>query len=308
MAGRRRAPPGPRSDSTGSAQRLPGLADGAAAGMRPSDYVTAAGWAQALRIWATTEHADQLCCCDPFKDCQHDRAQMPRLLVGRCRSGSGWFWTVREYRAGYNDGVTFRPAIDVSIDGRADTEAGAVDAIADATQRQLNGRAGRLAYSVQEASARLKSINQARRVERIAAKPASTETDAAPIEYLHSLDWRESDASWIPGEWHRKTYKVTRKTAKRVYYVKDGYRNSEGFVDRATLERDGKVELRYEYAFQDGRTLYAQPPPIPDRGPRPADLSALKRAMADAHPDRGGDRDTFQAARTAYHRAKAVAR
>jgi hypothetical protein len=258
----------------------------------------AAGWQHALRIWAATEADDTVCMCGEWR-CRHDWDVMNTELVGagRCKSGRRWFWTVSHNHYG--------PGGTRNVDGYADTEAAAADAIAVALAT-LGKQVVVSARSVY-ASDRLKAVNTAKRAERIAAKPPSDDTDTAVIEYLHSLDWRESDAAWIPGEWHRKTYKITRKTAKRVYYVKDGYWNSEGFVDRATLERDGKVDLRYEYVFQDGRTLYAQPPPIPNHRPAPVDLSELKQAMADAHPDRGGDRDSFQAARARYLAAKAVA-
>lgn len=265
---------------------------------RPSEHNP--DWMLSLRIWAAIEHPDQLCCCvDRWRACPHpDGPDVPLLLVGRCRSGNRWFWTVREYSLEVDD---------IRTDGRADTEADAVDAIAAAVVRHLNGRAARLSRAAQHATSRLKDISKAKRAERIAAKPASTDTNAAPVEYLHSLSWWESDDWSRPGEWDRKTYRITRKTAKRVYYRKDGYYNDEGFVDRQVLERDGKVELRFEYTLQNHRTLYVEPPPIPERRRIEApDLSKLRQAMADAHPDRGGSREEFEPARAAYLRAKRV--
>lgn len=276
--------------------------------MNPSDYLERAGtWDHALRMWAGLRHGTQLCMCSGrWPTCPHPEGQdVARPWVGRCRSGKRWFWTVRDYRYGRRE----RAEIDIQIHGVADTEAEALDAIGSALLRHLDGDPARVLCSAGTASDRLKEINEAQRAERVAAKPRSEDTSAAPVEYLHSLDLRSSDAYWVPDEWRRRTYRITRKTKNRVYYEKD-FGRGEGFVDRAALERDGKVDLRHEYVGQAGRTLYLRLPALPDQRVNSPNLSELRRLMADLHPDRahdGYDPVAYQAARSRYLRAKAGA-
>lgn len=91
---------------------------------------------------------------------------------------------------------------------------------------------------------------------------------------------------------------ITKTTAKRIYFL---VRGRSYFVVRADFDTDGHVWHR---PLHD--QLYLTPPEIPGR-PKPKSIPELRREMADAHPDRGGDRDTFMAARARYLAAKATA-
>ena len=256
-----------------------------------------AGWQIALKT--ALADSPNICQCGWRGSCLHgydDERTVPSVWSGRCKSGSRWFWTLRWYTVDDTGSYVIH-----HIDGRSDTELGSVGEMAAAYSRFDKARLG--ALSARTASDRLKEINSASRAERIAAKPLSPDTDPDRVEYLHSLDWDEPyDDAFAKGSWVRREYRITRKTAARVYYVKD-YRGGEGFADRAALERDGQVRLRYEYVGQSHRTLHVEPPPIPTRQ-NPANLSELRKQMADAHPDRGGDREAFEAARASYLRAK----
>ncbi|MEU3499497.1 hypothetical protein ABZ726_01585 [Streptomyces hundungensis] len=103
------------------------------------------------------------------------------------------------------------------------------------------------------------------------------------------------------------TFPVLRATARRLYYARsydpDGTIRETGFIDRAVLERDGEVRRRSAGWWEPDAILYRDPPPLPGAAPAPADLGALKAAMAAAHPDRGGTDAAFVTARTAYEQA-----
>jgi len=104
-------------------------------------------------------------------------------------------------------------------------------------------------------------------------------------------------------------YKVTKVTARRIYFCDH---HGRGYlIERAAFDAEGRAHHR-----KIGSALYLAPPALPSRSlpeTRPTEncspetISELRRAMADAHPDRGGDRDAFDAARTRYLAAKARA-
>jgi hypothetical protein len=124
-----------------------------------------------------------------------------------------------------------------------------------------------------------------------------TSTDPAPREFLYEL-W---DANWDDGplgHWEIHRHEITRKTAKRIYIT---FRGRTAFVDRQQIETDGEIFYR-----PAARTLYLAEPEIPHR-PKPLSLPELRKAMADAHPDRGGTDAEFIAARQRYERARALA-
>lgn len=130
--------------------------------------------------------------------------------------------------------------------------------------------------------------------------------DAAPVEYLYGKDYGEhTDFVSVVVR-----FRITKKTAKRIYYVREEtYRGPEiGFVDRIKLETEGKVYRRSGRWWEKDFPVYVEPPEIISRRPGPRSVSELRRAMADAHPDRGGDRDAFQAARSKYLQAKGSGR
>jgi hypothetical protein len=122
-------------------------------------------------------------------------------------------------------------------------------------------------------------------------------TELAATEYLYEL-W---DANWDDGplgNWQIRRHEITRKTAKRIYITFCG---RTAFVDRQRIEADGEIFYR-----PAARTLYLAEPDIPHQ-PKPPSLPELRRAMADAHPDRGGTDAEFIAARERYEKASALA-
>ncbi|WP_327162075.1 hypothetical protein [Streptomyces zaomyceticus] len=117
----------------------------------------------------------------------------------------------------------------------------------------------------------------------------------APIEFLYEL-W---DANWDDGplgNYQILQHPITKKTPKRIYFALSHGR--AGFVDRQSIEANGEVWHR-----PLGRRLYLTPPEIPHR-PKATSLPELRKAMADAHPDRGGTDAAFIAARTRYEDAR----
>jgi hypothetical protein len=123
-----------------------------------------------------------------------------------------------------------------------------------------------------------------------------TGTTPAAAEFLYEL-W---DANWDDGplgNYRILRHPITKKTAKRIYFTRGGHRAA--FVDRQRIEADGEIFYR-----PIARTLYLTPPEIPSR-PKPPSLPELRKAMADAHPDRGGTDEAFIAARQRYERVKA---
>lgn len=116
-----------------------------------------------------------------------------------------------------------------------------------------------------------------------------------PAEFLYEL-W---DANWDDGplgNYEIIRYPITKKTPRRIYFT-DGYGRT-GFVDRQKIEADGEI-----YHHYPRRRLHLTPPEIPARPAKPT-LPELRRAMADAHPDRGGTDAAFIAARQRYERAR----
>ncbi|MFE2326097.1 hypothetical protein ACFXD5_19580 [Streptomyces sp. NPDC059385] len=116
----------------------------------------------------------------------------------------------------------------------------------------------------------------------------------APIEFLYEL-W---DANWDDGplgNYKILQHPITKKTAERIHFTLMG---RPGFVDRKRIEADGEI---YHRRFRS--LLYLAPPEIPTRT-EPASLQALRQAMADAHPDRGGTAAEFIAARKRYEQAR----
>ena len=134
------------------------------------------------------------------------------------------------------------------------------------------------------------------------------DTCAEP-EFLYRLYYRCADACQDPDDpYGRKpthrcyeviAYAITKVTATRIYF-RDGY-DRRYFIDRAKFAADGRA-----YHCKLAEVLHLAPPEIPGRTRvEPKSVSELRREMADAHPDRGGNRDTFQEARSRYLAAKA---
>lgn len=117
----------------------------------------------------------------------------------------------------------------------------------------------------------------------------------APREFLYEL-W---DANWDDGplgNYQILAHPIRKKTAKRIYFT---YLNGRaGFLDRQRIEAAGEVLHGYTR-----RRLHLAPPEIPHQS-KPPSLPELRKAMADAHPDRGGTNEAFIAARRRYERAR----
>lgn len=116
----------------------------------------------------------------------------------------------------------------------------------------------------------------------------------APVEYLYEL-W---DANWDDGplgNYEIRRHPITRKAPRRILFT---FMDRPSFVDRERIEADGAIYHRPLRCL-----LYLAPPELPTH-PEPASLQTLRRAMADAHPDRGGTETAFMTAHTAYQEAR----
>jgi hypothetical protein len=122
-------------------------------------------------------------------------------------------------------------------------------------------------------------------------------SDLAATEYLYEL-W---DANWDDGplsNYQILAHPITKKTAKRIYFTYSTGGHRSGYVDRQKIEAAGEIYHGYTL-----RRLHLTQPEIPHR-PKPPSLPELRKAMADAHPDRGGTDEAFIAARTRYEQAR----
>jgi hypothetical protein len=232
------------------------------------------------------------------------------IMYGRCRTGKRWFWFAADMDYYYDRGGSREY-------GRTDTEDEALAAARDAVDRIADGRAYHAHYSAGTASRALKELN----AEKRAAK-TSDDTGTGTVEHMYVPCRFVSEASYEPTERWIVEVPIVKKTAKRIYYDKatldnrryDGDPVTLGFIDRAAFERDGKAWIPGARWWSHGARFYATREAAelalygdPKPQPAPADLSALRQAMADAHPDRGGTRAEFMAARQQYIRAKAGA-
>ena len=128
--------------------------------------------------------------------------------------------------------------------------------------------------------------------------------DLAVTECLYEL-W---DANWDDGplgNYRIIRHEITKKTTKRIYFTDGtGYSRHEGkvhYVDRQRIEADGEIWWSPRHT-----SLYLNEPEIPHR-PKPPSLAELRKAAADAHPDRGGTNEAFIAAHQRYERARLAA-
>lgn len=103
-------------------------------------------------------------------------------------------------------------------------------------------------------------------------------------------------------------FRITRRTAKRIYYIRahNGPNPVIGYVDRQRIERDGEVARASAGWWEDDRRVHLRPPEPPQR-PQVHDLVALRTAMVEAHPDRGGSHEAFLIARQKYEDARSFA-
>jgi hypothetical protein len=243
---------------------------------------------------------------------------MSYVTEGRCRSGQRWFWYAALWTRDWESQHCGDPVCEPGCGGHAygweDTEDLALKAMGEAVT-QLGGEVrpgcyrnnapGRAGF----AAAALRKINAAKRK----ARPPSWTTDTGRVEYLYA-----ATAWWPEGPYERVCkvipFRITRKTPKRIYYVRSERRGEDpqiGYVDRLVLERDGEVHNRGVHWCKDDSHLYATRElaeaslyrhQADEAG---TDLRQLRKAMADAHPDRGGTSAEFIAARERYKQALA---
>ena len=227
----------------------------------------------------------------------------PLIFWGRCRSGRRWFWTANEYGGD-------------QLHGWADTPDDASRQANAAVVQLAAGRYANIRVLHGVATDKLKKLNAAKR----AAKPPRTKTTRGtatpppdPIGYLYAVEpgrYELDDVTWIDGKVVR--FPITKKTPRRIYYLRPRFLYmpgpdwQPGYIDRQELEAHGSVRVPYWFL------LFAEPPELPPARevrarswPKQAapDVKALKAAMADAHPDRGGTDEAFIAARERYLRA-----
>lgn len=229
-----------------------------------------------------------ICWHEPYTRCRADHDSALRFDYGRCRSGRRWFWAVRwfDYKS---DGERAH--------GWTDTQDSALTEARAAVARIAAGRPATAYMSHGEATRELKALN----AERRKARPASATGDTTVVEYLYGQWWDSEELVH-----HLVTFRITRKTPKRIYYVRRerGDDVEIGFVDRHALETTGEVHNRGAGGWWAADFhLYAVPPEPAKHASAAPDLAALRTAMADAHPDRGGTSEAFIAARTRYKRA-----
>lgn len=259
-------------------------------------------------------------------DCEHREGRYDHpgdyYWYGRCRSGRRWFWAA----VSITQSLRRDDYADLAEVGWEDTEDQALAAARAAVEKLADGQPGHAGFRAGFAATELKRVNAKRRRDR----PDPGTSDAKPVEHLYARNRYSCDSDYqrcpchdLPAreawQYHLISFRITKKTAKRIYYVRRESRVVDelevGFVDRQKLEADGEVRNRGVHWSQHDSTLYATTDPPEWWNPwrsalstETATLSQLRQEMADAHPDRGGDRDRFMAARDRYLAAKGAAR
>ena len=159
--------------------------------------------------------------------------------------------------------------------------------------------------------------------------PKASASDAAPVEYLyvpcagirhhgHSVEIRR----WV------QAVPIVKKTAQWIYYASDSWNRREAVVSPGRISREAfetdtcgypagviPVPGDRHLAGPAGRLFFAtrqaaehhlhrgEPKPAKQAAPQAALIKQLRRAMADAHPDRGGTVEQFIQARRRYQTA-----
>jgi len=144
---------------------------------------------------------------------------------------------------------------------------------------------------------------------------SATGEDVLAVEYLYAIQaaHHEGDDSRFYVPTRVVTFRITKKTARRIYYVRSerGHRRADGtvprldvgFVDRRRIEEDGEVWRKSAGWWETDARLYLRPPVLEEYAPAP-DLAVLKAAMRAAHPDMGGSHEAFLEAHERYERAR----
>lgn len=131
--------------------------------------------------------------------------------------------------------------------------------------------------------------------------------DLEAVEYLYAIEaeHHEGDDNRFYVPTRVITFRITRKTPKRIYYLRYERRGRDdvGYVDRQQIEADGEVFRKSAGWWEPDARLYLKPPILEVYAPAP-DLAALKAAMRAAHPDMGGSHEEFLEAHERYERAR----
>jgi hypothetical protein len=133
--------------------------------------------------------------------------------------------------------------------------------------------------------------------------------DLLAVEYLYAIqaEHHEGDDSRFYVPKTVITFRVTRKTPKRIYYIRSEGRGDVGYIDRHEIEAAGEIWRKSAGWWEADARLYLQPPVLEVYAPAP-DLGQLKAAMRAAHPDMGGSEAAFLEAHERYERARVNAR
>ena len=244
--------------------------------------------------------------------CRENHSGHLYISYGRCRSGRRWFWNVQVIDYGIGS---------PSEHGWSDSEAQALEDAREVVIRFAAGRPAVAGPSHGKASYRLRELN----AEKRRARPPSDVKDSRVVEYLYSNSWGSEY-----GLLHFCRFRITKRTAKRVYYLRKDEPIDEhgepidfgnikdltvdddiGFVDRQKLAAEGHVyNNRGRHWSSADYQLYASLEGLltdlgRNRKPEERlDLAALKAAMAAAHPDKGGSPAAFTEARQRYVAAR----
>lgn len=129
--------------------------------------------------------------------------------------------------------------------------------------------------------------------------------DVLAVEYLYAIEAEhyEGDDSRFHVPARVITFRITRKTPKRIYYLRHEQRGQVGYVDRQQIEAEGELFRKSAGWWERDARLYLRPPVLKVYAPAP-DLGELKAAMRAAHPDMGGSQQAFLEAHERYERAR----
>jgi len=127
------------------------------------------------------------------------------------------------------------------------------------------------------------------------------------VEYLYAIEAEhyEGDDNRFYVPKRVITFRITKKTAKRIYYLRYEHRGrgDVGYIDRQQIEAEGELFRKSAGWWEPDARLYLKPPVLEVYAPAP-DLAALKAAMRAAHPDMGGTHEAFLEAHERYERAR----
>ncbi|WP_331760699.1 hypothetical protein OH810_31670 (plasmid) [Streptomyces albidoflavus] len=140
--------------------------------------------------------------------------------------------------------------------------------------------------------------------------------DLLAVEYLYAIEsahWQGDDSRfYVPNR--VVAYRITKKTPKRIYYIRrqSGHQRADGtfprteigYVNRQQIEAEGEIFNKAAGWWAPDSHLYLTPPSLEVYAPAPPNLAELKAAMRAAHPDMGGSHEEFLAAHQAYEQAR----